>query len=125
MYQPLVPCNACRRHVRATDDGCPFCRHSRTPDTSPAETPIRRMSRAAAFAFMASVTGCHSDPSSTAITPDPVATVPKPAPKPEPVTVTDAGLVDDAGSSYAEYGAPVAPAYGGAPAPLAPKPPMP
>ena len=25
MYQPLLPCPACHRHVRATEGHCPFC----------------------------------------------------------------------------------------------------
>ena len=25
MNEPLVPCSACRRHVRMTERGCPFC----------------------------------------------------------------------------------------------------
>lgn len=29
MNEPLVPCSACRRHVRAGESSCPFCRASR------------------------------------------------------------------------------------------------
>src|SRR5438128_2009565 len=28
---PLVPCDSCRRHVRAADPACPFCKVTRTP----------------------------------------------------------------------------------------------
>lgn len=62
MYQPLVPCGGCARHVRASDAVCPFCgRESRAariaPDTS------RRMTRAAAFVFGATVAvaACSSE----------------------------------------------------------------
>lgn len=139
MYQPLVPCESCRRHVRAVDASCPFCRHSRTPDTSAAPGQVLRMSRAAALVFMTTVAGCHSDPANPAIAPDPVATgkpAPKPEPTPEPIAPPDAGLVDDPGAPAAKYGAPplpkppkptptgiAVPAYGVPPPPMAPPPP--
>jgi hypothetical protein len=62
MYQPLVPCEACARHVRPSDPACPFCGHAQrdvrlAPDTG------RRMTRAAAFVFGATVAlaACDSD----------------------------------------------------------------
>lgn len=130
MYQPLVACDACRRHVRASDALCPFCRHSRTPDTSLEPSPVLRLSRAAAFALMAGIAGCHSEPA--AISPDPVGKIPPTDAAPQPADAasqpTDAGLVDDPGGPAAEYGAPPVPkppkpgpihvpAYGGPPAP--------
>jgi len=92
------------------------------------------MSRAAAFALVATVVGCHSDPAATTIIPEPVAKpAPKPEPKPEPAPPPDSGLVDDQGGSAAEYGAPphpkppkpspiAVPAYGGPPPIAPPKP---
>lgn len=39
----LSPCGACGRHVRATDDLCPFCD---APFTAPPRAPVRRVPRA-------------------------------------------------------------------------------
>lgn len=62
MYQPLIPCAACARHVRATDRRCPFCDASLPEDHASRAAPdtARRLSRAAAFAFGLSVAGCSS-----------------------------------------------------------------
>ncbi len=62
MYEPLAPCPSCSRHVRTAETSCPFCK-SALPDTM-ATLAVpgapQRLSRAAAFAFTASlaVTGC-------------------------------------------------------------------
>lgn len=71
MYQPLAPCPACSRHIKTTERTCPFCKGA-VPETI-AESALpgasSRLSRAAAFAFTASiavtgaaaaVTGCVS-----------------------------------------------------------------
>ena len=57
MYRPLVPCPDCHRHVRTTEARCPFCEAS-LPDDLPARVvpgAPHRLSRAAAFAFTASL----------------------------------------------------------------------
>lgn len=69
MYQPLVPCSACRRHVRATESACPFCSASLTSAGAKgtarevAAATTRGMSRAAILALGAAiaVTACSSD----------------------------------------------------------------
>ena len=64
MYQPLVPCPWCARHVRADETSCPFCKSTLSDGLTSAVVPAAssRLSRAAAFAFTASiaVTGCAS-----------------------------------------------------------------
>ncbi len=72
MYRPLAPCPGCHRHVVATEPACPFCHRvlatalAARPDTS------RRLSRAAAFSFAASLTavGCSSSVSATDAAPN-------------------------------------------------------
>jgi hypothetical protein len=56
----LRPCPACARHVRASEDACPFCRASVSASLRalPApEPPRRRLSRAALLAFSAGAAG--------------------------------------------------------------------
>jgi hypothetical protein len=72
MYRPLIQCPGCRRHVQLIETACPFCegalaesdRAHRAPDTT------RRLTRAAAFVFGASVAttaiiGCGDDETET------------------------------------------------------------
>lgn len=65
MYQPLVPCPSCKRHIRAAEAACPFCSSALPEDLAASAVPgaTRRMSRAAAFVFGASlaVAGCSSE----------------------------------------------------------------
>ena len=65
MYQPLVPCPSCHRHIRASEAACPFCASALPEDIGGRAVPAatRRMSRAAAFVFGASlaITACSSD----------------------------------------------------------------
>ena len=78
----LVPCTACARHIRASEDACPFCAtgvpdRARLPtEASPSRGRGPRLSRAAIFlagatAATAAVAGCGkttaggSDTSST------------------------------------------------------------
>jgi hypothetical protein len=65
MYQPLVPCPSCKRHVRAAEAACPFCSSALPEDLAAGAIPSapRRLSRAAAFVFGASlaVAGCGTD----------------------------------------------------------------
>ena len=46
---PLVPCDSCRRHVRAADPACPFCKTTRT-----------RSALVAAFASALIIAGCDT-----------------------------------------------------------------
>jgi hypothetical protein len=62
MYQPLAPCPACARHVRALSESrCPFCGHE-LPSLAGAIVPsaTTRLGRAATFVFGAtlSIAGC-------------------------------------------------------------------
>lgn len=51
----LVPCPTCARHVRVSEATCPFCAAS-LPDTkTPMPGTSQRLSRAAAYAFTATV----------------------------------------------------------------------
>lgn len=49
----LIPCSACRRHVRSGESRCPFCHATRTPGAARALDPSTRLGRAALFAFRA------------------------------------------------------------------------
>jgi hypothetical protein len=64
----LVPCPGCERHVRAHEEACPFCSVELDLANLPPPTlPGTRLSRAALFAFSATLaagvatTGCSSD----------------------------------------------------------------
>ncbi len=65
MYQPLVPCPDCQRHVRVADSDCPFCGAALPSDLHTKVIPSapRRLSRGAAFVFGAAlaVTACGSE----------------------------------------------------------------
>jgi len=73
MADVFVPCPSCRRHAKATERRCPFCRFSLegarvVPDAS------RRLSRAGVFAFASTVSaitlaGCGSSDSGGPTTP--------------------------------------------------------
>lgn len=98
MYEPLIVCDACARHVKASEAACPFCSHAITtrriaPDTR------RRMTRAAAFVFGATVAvaACGSE-------------VEEPS---DDDGSGGAGGVNDAGGNAALYGEPGG--FGGVP----------
>ncbi len=55
MTAPLVPCEACARHLRADEARCPFCGAAHAPQDL-AYAPIPRMSRAALAALGAMLT---------------------------------------------------------------------
>lgn len=55
MAPPLVPCDACARHLRADETRCPFCDAAHTP-VGVVYTPHPRMSRAAMAALGAMIT---------------------------------------------------------------------
>ena len=69
MAQSLVPCPSCARHVLATEQSCPFCRSALPDSLASAVIPgtTQRLSRAAAFAFTASltITGCGGEAAPT------------------------------------------------------------
>ncbi len=65
MYQPLIPCPNCKRHVRAAEEQCPFCAAA-FPLPRPqmqVNAPSGRLTRAAAFLVGASLTvaACGTD----------------------------------------------------------------
>jgi hypothetical protein len=71
MTERLLPCPSCARHVRASEEACPFCAGelpaSRTSQPLP-RSPATRLSRAALYAFGASaavVAACGGSTGST------------------------------------------------------------
>lgn len=111
MYRPLVPCPECSRHVVATETNCPFCSAALPKDLETRVIPGagRRLSRAAAFVFGASLTiaGCGDAIEIEHGSGDPGQ---------DGGTGTDSGPDDD-GGVVALYGDPPPPDDGG-PAPL-------
>ena len=76
MYQPLAPCPACSRHIKTTERSCPFCKGAIPASIAESALPgaSSRLSRAAAFAFTASLavtgaavatTGCSGSSTGT------------------------------------------------------------
>jgi hypothetical protein len=58
----LAPCPSCSRHVKTSETACPFCKAAIAPGAAVAiPGPPRRLSRAAAYAFTASlaIAGCE------------------------------------------------------------------
>lgn len=136
MYQPLTPCPSCRRHVRAADGACPFCRSAIDP-TRVVPSASRRLARGAVFVFASSVAACggstepepgsvtdtgavatdtggKSDSSSTADSfTDTALDTGNVAPPygipPDDTGVVSDGTVDDTGGGMAKYGAPPPP----------------
>jgi hypothetical protein len=47
----LVPCPSCARHVRTTEERCPFCAAAVPGDVAAVPAPTQRLSRAATYAF--------------------------------------------------------------------------
>jgi len=86
----LVPCPSCRRHIRTGEHACPFCAASIGADLASKAIPgtTQRLSRAAAFAFTATLTMANCGPGTT------------PAPTPDAATDADGGVAP-------LYGAPV------------------
>src|SRR5689334_224888 len=56
MATPLVACPTCSRHVRTTETACPFCAAALPRTHVARKSAPRRLDRAAAFFFGASVT---------------------------------------------------------------------
>jgi hypothetical protein len=100
MNHHLLPCDACNRHVRASDTRCPFCDaavNAARAAVVPA-VPTERLSRAAMFVFGATVAAAACVPQETTqpppqavpvqtVTP-PIVVVPQQVPSPPPVVVT-------------------------------------
>src|ERR1700733_12567178 len=67
----LIPCLSCQRHVRASDERCPFCGVALLSEqraSAPPRLPGRRLGRAALFTFGATLFGaaaCSSGSSGT------------------------------------------------------------
>jgi hypothetical protein len=55
MYNPMAPCPECDRHIRISESDCPFCGYALSGRLAAAPDTTRRMSRAAAFVFGATV----------------------------------------------------------------------
>ncbi|MFN7696980.1 MAG: hypothetical protein ACK6CU_19950 [Deltaproteobacteria bacterium] len=137
----LRPCSSCARHIRATENACPFCHAVLEPSPTTATGPsVGRLGRAALFAFGAAATtaalatateGCSS-PTTPA---DASAAIDSGGPGPlyggppdtgatdAGATETDAGTTDagtadagtaDAGTADPDAGGP-GPLYGGPP----------
>jgi hypothetical protein len=106
MYQPLRPCPACARHVRAVESACPFCAAALVPEGPTAPRPEGpRLSRSAMLLLGSAALAEACQRSA------PVANVYGAPPPPTPVA--DAGPAaaprsppDDPGSSAEVYGAP-------------------
>jgi hypothetical protein len=61
MNDPLVLCDACSRHVKASETSCPFCGASTNSARPSAGEPFRRMAAAAAVAAgVVGLSGCSS-----------------------------------------------------------------
>ncbi len=98
---PLRPCLACSRHVRASERACPFCGAALPERVERALVARGRLGRAAIFAFRASsalalstLTACGDDapPGAPPITAPPEETImqpygapPEPRPEPTPL----------------------------------------
>lgn len=104
----LVPCSGCRRHVRASEDACPFCASTLPRQLAKPTLPTSRLARAQLFAFgvtLASACGGNEppppepDPQETIMQPYGAPPQPDPEPHPEPAP-------DDPTSMNQMYGAP-------------------
>ena len=100
MYEPMIPCPSCRRHVKAAG-ACPFCHAALPADARAVPAASTRLARGALFAFAVSAAACggstESDPKT--VTGD-TGTA-----KADTGTTTDS-MVDDTGGTVAAYGAP-------------------
>jgi hypothetical protein len=74
MKAHFAPCEGCGRHIRVSEDICPFCDASTSPTfraRAAAAGPNKRLSRAALYMFGAAsataVAGCSSSESTTPV----------------------------------------------------------
>jgi hypothetical protein len=98
----FAPCPGCARHLRITETHCPFC-GARTASLVATPGTAARITRAATYAFTASmvVAGCSTS--------DPGGTVAPLYGAPSPDVAVDSGSdagPDDSGQAVALYGAP-------------------
>lgn len=132
MYQPLTPCPSCRRHVRAADGACPFCR-SAIDSSRVVPSAGKRLARGAVFVFATSAAACGgsteqepviteagADTSSKTDSVTPIDSFtdtaldtgnvapPYGIPPDDTGVVTD-GTADDSGGGMPKYGAPPPP----------------
>lgn len=121
----LVPCDGCRRHVRAADARCPFC--AAPVPTVPPESSRRvsrrgNLTRAAIFYLGASVaSACGGEAPWEEPIAQPYGAPPDPEPDPdpeEPESQEPESGEQDRGAVAAPYGAPPEPE----PEPLPPEP---
>jgi len=63
----LVPCPSCNRHIRTGEHACPFCGSAISASIAAKAIPgaTQRLSRAAAFAFTATLAMTHCGPGTT------------------------------------------------------------
>ncbi len=101
MYEPLIPCPSCRRHVRGAD-ACPFCHAALPSNLRAVPASSKRLGRGALFAFAVSVTACGGSTESEA----PTVTDTGAKPTDTGTTTTDSMTVDDTGGPVAAYGGP-------------------
>lgn len=86
----LLPCPSCARHVRRSENGCPFCGASLALAIEPSRPmPTQRLGRAATFAFGAAM--------ATSVAACGTTTTP---------TTTDTGTAEQDGGVAPAYGAP-------------------
>ncbi|MEQ9082093.1 MAG: hypothetical protein RLP09_49975 [Sandaracinaceae bacterium] len=107
----LVPCDGCRRHVRAADARCPFC--AAPVPTAPPESSRRvsrrgNLTRAAIFYLGASVaSACGGEAPWEEPIAQPYGAPPDPEPDPDPEEPES--QEQDRGAVAAPYGAPPEP----------------
>lgn len=108
----LAPCPDCQRHIRVSERACPFCGGAVAPSIASKVVPgtTQRLSRAAAFAFTATLSLAGCSDTTPAPTPDAATDTVSPGdtstPDSTPVDVrTDAPT--DMGGPAPAYGAPV------------------
>lgn len=101
MTSPLVPCSGCGRHVRASEEKCPFCAHAIESTVAAPGLPVgARLGRAALFAVGVAVAAGSAACG--------------------PMTGgNDAAVDQDVGNMMALYGAPVMPDGGADGGPVA------
>ncbi|RZO61318.1 MAG: hypothetical protein EVA89_12125 [Sandaracinaceae bacterium] len=121
----LVPCDGCRRHVRAADARCPFC--AAPVPTAPPESSRRvsrrgNLTRAAIFYLGASVaSACGGEVPWEEPIAQPYGAPPDPEPDPdpeEPESEEPESEEQDRGAVAAPYGAPPEPEPEPEPEPL-------
>lgn len=110
----LAPCPACQRHIRVSERACPFCGNGVSPSIASKVVPgtTQRLSRAAAFAFTATLTlaGCSD---TTTPAPDAAGDTVSPSDTvtPSDTPTTDTTPSDVTADAPQDNGGP-APAYG-------------